>query len=401
MYKRKINKREGEENITLTEIIEQKNALKEKIAALLKLAEDEARELTAEEQAEYDGYVAELEELENREADKEDELRNVRVTKTPEKRFSLLNAIRNEVNRTAPSDFERQVLNAGREEMRKANLPVTGNIVLPVNYRASIQATVTGAGIENVPEDKLSIISKLRNKLVLVEAGAQFLTGLVGDVSIPVYSGSNVGWVGEIATATDAGGTFTEVNYTPKRLTANLKISKQFLLQDAHDAEALLQQDLVTAISEKLESTLLGTAAGSATTPAGLANGVTPTTVGDYTDIVGIEGALEGANVYNYSYLLSPTVKAALRTMPKDTGSGLFVYDNGEVSGYAALSSNGVPSGLGYLGDWSSMVICQWGSVDLLVDPYTLAAEGQIRIVVNTYFDGKPRRKTSFQVFDI
>jgi hypothetical protein len=63
-----------------------------------------------------------------------------------------------------------------------------------LNYRGSIQATVTSAGVENVETDKLEIISKLRNKLMLVDAGAQYLTNLVGNVSIPVYSGSDVGW---------------------------------------------------------------------------------------------------------------------------------------------------------------------------------------------------------------
>ena len=46
------------------------------------------------------------------------------------------------------------------------------------------------------------------------------MTGLIGNVSIPVYSGSNVGWAGEVAAATDGAGKFSEVNLEPKRLTA-------------------------------------------------------------------------------------------------------------------------------------------------------------------------------------
>jgi hypothetical protein len=56
----------------------------------------------------------------------------------------------------------------------------------------------------------------------MVEAGANYMTGLVGNVSIPVYNGSNVGWAGEIEAATNGAGTFTEVMLEPKRILLTL-----------------------------------------------------------------------------------------------------------------------------------------------------------------------------------
>jgi HK97 family phage major capsid protein len=213
--------------MTLTELLENKKEIKGQIANILAVAEQEERELTPEEQAKYDELVAKLDELESAIAEKENELRNVKVkTVAPEKRFNLINCINAQINNRSFNEFETEILNAGRNEMSKAGLPTQGNIVLPMNYRASIQATVNAAGGYNVETDKLGILPKLRNKLVLVQAGAQFMTGLVGNVSIPVYGGSSVGWAGEITEAVDAGGTFTEVTYSPKRLSANLKISK-------------------------------------------------------------------------------------------------------------------------------------------------------------------------------
>ena len=46
-----------------------------------------------------------------------------------------------------------------------------------------------------------------------------------------------------------------------------------------------------------------------------------------------------------------------------------------------------------YLNDY---VIGQWGGIDLTVDPYTQAANGKVRLVINAYFDAKPRRAASF-----
>ena len=48
------------------------------------------------------------------------------------------------------------------------------------------------------------------------------------------------------------------------------------------------------------------------------------------------------------------------------------------------------------MGNWSDYVIGQWGGIDLTVDPYTQAANGKVRLVINAYFDAKPRRADSF-----
>jgi HK97 family phage major capsid protein len=386
--------------MTLTELVDKKNELKKQMNAMLSLIETEEREFTEEEQAAYDALVTELEGVETEIAEKENELRSISV-KPVRRSFSLLSAIRAEVNRRSLSEFEQSVVNQGKKEMERANLSFSGNIVLPVSKRASIQATVTGAGIENVQTDVLEILPKLRNNLVLVNSGAMYLPGLIGNVQIPAYNGSNVSWAAENGEAADAGGSFSAVTYSPKRLTANLKISKQFLLQDSHDAEAILQNDLISALAEKLESTLLGASAGSSTQPAGLGSLLTPDTVADYADVVALEGALEAQNVHDYKYLLSPAMKSFLRSTPKTAGNAIFIYsDNDEINGYKALSSNSVPSGLGFVGNWTDYVVAQWGGIDVVVDQYTLASSGLIRLVVNSYWDGKPRRLTSFKSFD-
>jgi len=51
--------------------------------------------------------------------------------------------------------------------MRKAGQSFSGQIILPVEERANIQATVATHGQEAVAEDKLNILEPLRNRLVL------------------------------------------------------------------------------------------------------------------------------------------------------------------------------------------------------------------------------------------
>jgi len=58
----------------------------------------------------------------------------------------------------------------------------------------------------------------------------------------------------------------------------------------------------------------------------------------------------------------------------------------------ATVTSKGV-----VMGHFEDFVIGQWGGIDLTVDPYTQAANGKVRLVINAYFDAKPRRTGSFQ----
>jgi hypothetical protein len=43
-------------------------------------------------------------------------------------------------------------------------------------------------------------------------------------------------------------------------------------------------------------------------------------------------------------------------------------------------------------GDFSDLVIAQWGGLDITVDPYSQATNGKVRLIVNAYFDAAKRR---------
>lgn len=321
------------------------------------------------------------------------------------KKFSLIKAINDVVNNRALDDVAKEVVAKGVQEMRKSGLAVAGSIQLPVmeteneEMRANgVLAQTAGAGMENIATEKLDILEPLRANMVMSQAGATYLTGLVGNISIPAYTGSNVAWAGEVAAAANGAGDWSEIKLQPHRLTAYVDVSKEFLLQDSNDAEAMLRRDIIAAIGNKLEATILGADAGTNEKPAGLFDGVNAmTTAVKFGDIVDAEAELDAANVSGaYTYILSPKAKAALRTLSKDAGSGRFVLEDGEIEGSKALvSSNVVAKGF-VVGDFTDYVIAQWGAIDLVVDNYTKATEGKVRLVVNAYFDAKPRRATSF-----
>lgn len=326
---------------------------------------------------------------------------SVKTNNKMENKFSLLKAINDIANKRSLDDVAQKVNEAGKAELRKSGLGEAGNITIPLEVNTNndemrangILAQTAGAGQENVAEEKLSILEPLRANLVLSQCGATYLTGLVGDVSIPVYSGSMCGWKGEVASADNGAGDWSEVILQPKRLTAYLPISRTFLQQDGNGAEEMLRNDLIRAISQKLEETIFGDEAGDATKPEGFFNGVVAnTTATKWENVVDYEAELEEKNVNNYVYVMSPSAKAIFRKTQKDAGSGRFVMEDNEIQGRSVYISSNVESKGVIVGDFSDYVVGIWGGISLIVDEYTLAAENQIRLVVHFYVDAKKRR---------
>ena len=305
-----------------------------------------------------------------------------------EKKFNLLSAIRS-IAENKPLDPEVQaVVDAGKSEMRNAGLSVNGQLQIPAETRAAV--TVTTEGEDVVVTDFANILEPLRTKNVLVDSGAHILTGLVGDLQIPAMGAENVNWEGETDPAQDGASTFTNVKLTPHRLSAYIDISKQFLVQDSLGAEALIRRDLVAAIQSKLESTIFSTDATDGSKPAGIFHGVTPTKVTDFKGLCTLESDVEDANFYGPAkYIVSPKAKAAMRAMAKSTKSTQLVMEGDNIDGTPVLSTGHIAKDTFAYGDWSQLYVGQWGAIDLTVDPYTKAADGQVRLVVNCFFDFK------------
>lgn len=388
------NDNEVVEDETEEAVVEEKETeeIEEEIDETTKDTDDET--VTDNEETKEDEIETETEET--KEEEKETKNNESKNHTKMNKEFRLIKAINDIANNRSVDETAQAVVKAGAEEMRKAGVSYGGQIQLPTSeLRSAI--TVTAEGEDVVATEIYDILEPLRAKNVLVAAGAKFITGLVGDVQVPSMSAGNVTWEGETASAKDGGQTFTAVKLSPKRLTAYVDISKQFLVQDSKSAEALIRQDIINAINSKLEATILGSAVGTTTQPAGIFNGKSKTTIASFKDVCDLEAKIEDANVIGEcKYVMSNKAKAALRNMAKSAKSTELVMEGGAIDGTAVLNTSNVEEQNVVYGDFSNLAIGQWGSIDLLVDPYTKAADGQVRLVVNAFFDAKVLRDGAF-----
>ena len=378
--------------MNILELQEKSLELRNQLAELIANGQKEERELNEEETNTMAEIRKSIDEINAQIAEIEKENRSIEINNNIENKeirtMSLLKMINAVVEGRNFTEDEAKAIAEARADFAKSGISPKGQIA----YR-TIAATVDGAGKENVAEDKWNLEVAVRNNLIATKMGADFVGGLVGDVSIPQYGGSTVRWKGETETAEDGQGAFTEVTLQPKRLTAVLDVSKQFLIQDSNDAEAMLIRDLAAAVAEKLDKTIFGAEGGDGNKPAGLFEGVAAEkALADvtYDDVLTLEEGVELANGSNYMFIVNPKVKFALKGTQMANGLQM-VFNGTEIDGYKTISSNSVVDKGMICMDPRELVIGQWSGYDIVVDNYTKAADGQVRLVINAYFDAKVR----------
>lgn len=316
-------------------------------------------------------------------------------SKTMEKRFSLLKTINDIANGKKLDDVTNAVLAEGRNAFVKSGKEFSGQIQLPIGQPLEKRDTITveAEGEDVVVTDFMNILAPLRAENVLAKAGARFITGLKGDLQFPIMSAENVYWEGETTTAKDGAGSFTNLKMSPRRISAYIDVSKQFLIQDTLDAESLIRQDLINAINSKIEETILGEAAAQGYRPAGIFYNVTPTYVDTFAKLCDLEADVEETNIGGeMKYILSPKAKSALRSMPKSSKHTQLVLDAATIDGTPFETTTNMGQYKFAYGAWNNLAIGVWSGADLTIDPYTQATKACVRIIVDAFVDFKVLR---------
>jgi hypothetical protein len=117
------------------------------------------------------------------------------------------------------------------------------------------------------------------------------------------------------------------------------------------------------------------------------------------------------ARMGSSGWLTNATGEFSLARTPLQASGveGNFIYkpDIGTLIGRRFLTSELVPddlvegaqtdlSGIIYSPRWESLLVCTWGGVDILFDPYTQALGGKKRFVVNAFMDVEVEQPLEF-----
>jgi HK97 family phage major capsid protein/HK97 family phage prohead protease len=249
-------------------------------------------------------------------------------------------------------------------------------------------------------------IDVLRNQSSVMQAGARMLPGLVGNVAIPKKATASAGgWIStEGGASSESEPTFSTVSLSPKTVGAFTDMTRQLILQSTPAVEALVRDDLTQALALAIDKGALE-GSGSSGQPTGVLNtsGVNKPSsfaaaVPTFAEMVALETAVAEDNALfgNLAYITDAATYGGLKTKSKDSGSGMFVLENGEANGYRVIRTQQATAGNVYFGNWSDCLIGMWGGLDLTVDPYTASTSGTVRIVALQSVDVAVRHAVSF-----
>lgn len=289
------------------------------------------------------------------------------------------------------------------------------HIVLAAKRAATGQNVTTAEDGGNlVGKEPLVYLEALRANLVMAQMGVTYLTGLVGNVPFAKGSSLSASWSGETDEVAAGKKSFTKPEMSPKRLAITTAYSRQLLEQTSGDVDRLIMLDMVAAHAAALEKAAIQ--GGGSNEPTGIlaTSGIGAVAIGDnggaitWAKLVELETKVSVANAMmgNLGYLTNSKVMGALKTIERAANTARFLHENGESNGYKVAVTNNVPANLTkgdgsnlsamIFGNFSDLILGQWGGLDIIVDPYSLKKKGEVETTVNAFHDVYVRRAESF-----
>ena len=271
-------------------------------------------------------------------------------------------------------------------------------------------------------------IEALRAKQVLGNLGTTYLSGLTGRIKMPkLATGANAAFVEELADVTDGAGTDGGVTLQPRTMGAFVEMSRLLVMESVPAIEQIIRNDLLASAADRTEFYAIN-GSGSSGQPTGILNtsGINNLDISSGTDVDALTWAdiialvklvEEDNGIVNSAaagFLSHPAVKAKLASTAKVSSTdSVQILDAPwtELYGQPIEFTSNVPTTLDpgdggndasalVYGDFSQLIIAQFGAPSILVDPYSNSKSGTVRMVLHAELDVGVRNAVSFAKTD-
>ncbi|PBR70698.1 major capsid protein [Escherichia coli] len=308
-----------------------------------------------------------------------------------EKTFDLNNVIRSLVDGAAlgANEAEYSAMAAGAA-MQRGRAARGGSVFVPA---AALRAAADGntkTTLTAVTDEKLlteSYIEMLLPASCLGRLGVTVLSGLNAPIAVPKMTTSSVdafGFVDENGAAPESKAEFANVKMAPKTFAGGNPISRQSL-KTVPNIATLITDHINKAVRIKLEQLILSDK-DNTRGPKGLVKQlvdggrVAKKAAFSYKDFLKEIAALTDAGVpaQAIKFAMSGATAAELESTLKDNGVSGYIIENGKLAGYDVVTSGVIPADHIVLGDFSGIMIGEWGGLELDMDDTTYRAQSAI-----------------------
>ncbi len=306
--------------------------------------------------------------------------------------------------------FERET----HEELKgKLPPPHPGAVWVPlttkdVDYSAG---SPSAAGSNLVPQQLFpQLIDVLRQESVVLGLNPLMISAS-GDLDVPKKSTDSTAYwfAGDGADSiTESNPTFSQVQLRPKFCAGLVTATYRMLIQTGGNVERIIRNDLAGVLAEEIDRAALQ-GSGTGSEPTGILNtaGInsdlwngSPAAI-SWDDVVECERLLieDKALRGSLAYLADDATYKSLKTTTKvsaDAGAG-FLADDGTLNGYPLTATTHMPANTLLFGNFSDLVVAEWGALALASDPYgSNFAKGSVAIRAILPIDFAVRHAVSF-----
>ena len=386
--------------------------------ALVNLAETENRDWTNDEQEQADLAKREVERLDGKIARRqahEDmiarqaQMGGTSVSEAKEinkvnRSFSLCRAVQATSLGKALEGAEAEWAQESAKEMQSRGLQMSGQIGIPGHALtralgdADNFSATTGAGSGFVATEVPGLIQSLRTPTMAERVGVTTINNATGNLQFPrVSTKAGAAIEGEIDASADSGLDMDQVTLTPRRVANKTLHSKQLILQGGPAVDAEIARELMHGVNELIDKDVFAQVAANAGTVVDKAD--TALTAADVFNMQ--KAVLEaGGDLSRCKYVVGPTGMVHLKSATAVDSVRALINDN-RLDGYEThytpqlidRDSGGAGLGTMAFGDFGlGMILAYFGSIDILVDPFSNAGTAQIALHVNRFFDAEIRQ---------
>ena len=367
----------------------------------------------------------------------------------PEEEFSLRRFILDKAENRSLNTIEQSVIFQESHGQIPGNIRGTlipNSVLEPVKTgRRDLTAGTDTAGGHTIDDELQRLIQPLDPDTPIFNLVHKLDARVPFDVPVK-ESATSAQWTEETGAASKSNITFGVKSVRPKHMRAWTTYSRELLLTSSVEIENLVRSDLRRVIRQGIEKALIQST-GLGGQPTGLQNNTSirtvryPTNALTYDHCEQAEELLLNENVQvqdargqwvagdesidpridnlrkrlSTSWIVSPKFRRlAKRTPQLGTGASLAIWDNGDkgtgegvtVKGmgsqddpkileYNAYVSTYAATNDAYFGNWADFVLCQFGGLDVIVDPFTLSTRGLIRVTSLVMLDFYLRHNSS------
>lgn len=298
-------------------------------------------------------------------------------------------------------------------------LYLTRDYARKLERRADISSTLPagGPGGNLIPLtlDAARYIDALRARTIVIQAGAQTINDLVGNLDIPrMKQTAQVSWFNEGDTISESSEQFDRVSFRPKHCGAIISYSRNMLLQSTPSIEMIIRDDLSRLLALDMDRVAL-TGSGQGAEPLGIIRnplcGTIAATDFEYLNNVALRQQLSGKNVplESVAFVGNSQIDAwslsAIDALSRPLGKslvylGLPDYVSNIVSAPAVTGPPALPAVVNPLiiGAWSELYISYWSQLDILPNALADSAYTTASVMIRALMtaDVAPRHPEAF-----